>query len=208
MLQIAKSLSQISDSSPSRRISHANWVIKNRVKLDFHIMLSSAHLYAQNLSRLAFRRHLERAATDLAIGRETLRRNARINHQIKSLTTKRAVNGFRNFHLEKSFPSCVSSISWFPANVLREDLGPRMSYWILPPCQRAVRPGARPFQAAAMCEPSKGMDLSETDNCSADAAAWKGRAPGRTARWQGAVSRRSLLPMTADFGLWTSDFRL
>src|ERR1043166_3205536 len=36
-----------------------------------------------------------------------------------------------------------------------------------------------------MCEPSKGMDLSETDNCSADASAWKGLAPGPTARWQG-----------------------
>ena|ERR1051326_5568308 len=53
-----------------------------------------------------------------------------------------------------------------------------VSIWILP------RGGARPFQAAAMCEPSKGIVLSETDNCSADAAARKGRAPGRTARWQ------------------------
>src|ERR1043165_1719921 len=54
-----------------------------------------------------------------------------------------------------------------------------VSIWILPPG------GARPFQAGAMCEPSKGMDLSETDNSSADAAAREGRARGRTARWQG-----------------------
>src|ERR1051326_6629876 len=45
-----------------------------------------------------------------------------------------------------------------------------------------------------MCEPSKGMNLSETDNCSAGAAAWKGRAPGRTARWQGG----SIQPPWAD----------
>src|ERR1043166_8580838 len=36
-----------------------------------------------------------------------------------------------------------------------------------------------------MCGPSKDMDLSETDNCSVDAAAWKGRAPGRMALCQG-----------------------
>ena len=57
----------------------------------------------------------------------------------------------------------------------------------LSPCCSGALSGARarPFQAAAMYEPSNGMDLSETDNCSADAAAWKGGAPGRTARWQG-----------------------
>src|SRR5207249_4200367 len=41
------------------------------------------------------------------------------------------------------------------------------------PSGYCARGGAGPFQAAAMCEPSKGMDLAETDNCSADAAAWK-----------------------------------
>jgi hypothetical protein len=81
------------------------------------------------------------------------------------------------FQPEQKGPNCPQ-----PANPCQRSRSARSVWRASGYCPRG---GARPFQAAAMCEPSKGMDLSETDNCSADAAAWKGRAPDRTARWQG-----------------------
>jgi len=53
---------------------------------------------AQNFSRLAFHRHAERAATDLAVSSKLLCGNARVDSQIKCLAAKRTLNRFRGFH--------------------------------------------------------------------------------------------------------------
>src|ERR1043166_7145011 len=81
------------------------------------------------------------------------------------------------FQPEQKGPNCPQ-----PANPCQRSRSARSVWRASGYCPRG---GARPFQAAAMCEPSKGMDLSETDNCSADAAAWKGRAPDGRARLAG-----------------------
>src|ERR1051326_7141991 len=74
------------------------------------------------------------------------------------------------FQSEQKGPNCPQ-----PANPCQRSRSARSVWRASGYCPRG---GAGLFQAAAMCEPSKGMDLSETDNCSADAAAWKARAPG------------------------------
>ena len=54
-----------------------------------------------------------------------------------------------------------------------------LSCWTLPPCQRAVRPGARFFRAATSAELLSVSDRSMPFDDSHIAAAWKGRAPPR-----------------------------
>jgi hypothetical protein len=60
---------------------------------------STGDLEADHLARLAFDRDLERAAANLAIGRESLVRLARVNDELKLLPTEGALDGFRDFHL-------------------------------------------------------------------------------------------------------------
>src|ERR1035437_5607509 len=57
------------------------------------------HFQAQNLSRLRLDKHLEGPATYFAIGRKPLAGSARVNHQVKALTTIRALNSFTGFHV-------------------------------------------------------------------------------------------------------------
>ena len=53
--------------------------------------LASGH-QAQHFARLAFGDDFERPAADLAIRSETLRRNAGVDDQLKSLAAERALN--------------------------------------------------------------------------------------------------------------------
>jgi hypothetical protein len=53
---------------------------------------------AQNFARFAFDDDLERAATHLAIRREPLERQRRVNHHLKRLAAERTLNVLRNFH--------------------------------------------------------------------------------------------------------------
>jgi hypothetical protein len=65
--------------------------------------LSSLYLDAQDFPRLAFRKYFERTATHLAIGRESLCPDTRVNHEFKTLPAKRALNGFGCFHVSACF---------------------------------------------------------------------------------------------------------
>jgi hypothetical protein len=53
---------------------------------------------AQNFTRLALDRDLERTAADFAIRREPLTADARINHDRARLAAERTGNRFTNFH--------------------------------------------------------------------------------------------------------------
>jgi len=55
-------------------------------------------LNAQDFAGLAFDNDLEWPATDFAIGRKSLCRNAGIDHEIEALAAKWALNGFGSFH--------------------------------------------------------------------------------------------------------------
>ena len=55
-------------------------------------------LQTQNFSRLALGGDFNRAAANLAIGRETLGGRAGVNHQFKALTAERTLDGRRDFH--------------------------------------------------------------------------------------------------------------
>jgi hypothetical protein len=56
------------------------------------------HLNTRDFAGLAFNKNLKWPATDFAIGRKSLRRNACIDHEIKALAAKWALNGFGDFH--------------------------------------------------------------------------------------------------------------
>lgn len=58
----------------------------------------SQNLQRKHFARFALGRHFERAATNLAIGGETLRRDAGVDHQFKGLTTERTLHRFGNLH--------------------------------------------------------------------------------------------------------------
>jgi hypothetical protein len=60
---------------------------------------SALHLNAQDFPGFAFGNDLEWPATDLAIGRESLRGNAGIEHDFEALAAKWALNGFGDFHI-------------------------------------------------------------------------------------------------------------
>jgi hypothetical protein len=57
------------------------------------------HLNTQDFAGLAFDNDFEWPATDFAIGRKSLRRNAGINHEVEALAAKWALDGFGNFHV-------------------------------------------------------------------------------------------------------------
>jgi hypothetical protein len=57
------------------------------------------HLNIQDFARLAFGKHFKWPATDLAVSRKPLRRNARIDHKLKGLAAVWALDGFGNFHV-------------------------------------------------------------------------------------------------------------
>jgi hypothetical protein len=61
--------------------------------------LPGLNFKAQDLPRLTFGNHLERTATNFAIGRETLEGDAGINDNFESLSAKGALDRFRHFHL-------------------------------------------------------------------------------------------------------------
>ena len=58
----------------------------------------STRLQAEDFPRFALHRHFKRAATDLAIGDELLRRNGSIDLELETLPAKRAANVFGAFH--------------------------------------------------------------------------------------------------------------
>jgi hypothetical protein len=60
--------------------------------------LVTLDIQAQNFPRLALDDDFKRPATNLAIGGETLRRDARIDGQIKRLAAERALDGFGYLH--------------------------------------------------------------------------------------------------------------
>jgi hypothetical protein len=62
-------------------------------------LVLALYLNTQDFAGFAFDRNLEWPATDLAIGRKPLRRNAGIDHDFKPLTAKWALDGFGNFHI-------------------------------------------------------------------------------------------------------------
>jgi len=53
---------------------------------------------AENFTWLAFRHDFEWTATDFAIGRDSLVRNAGVQCEFKGLTAVRTLNSFGNFH--------------------------------------------------------------------------------------------------------------
>jgi hypothetical protein len=59
------------------------------------------HLKTQDLAGLALGKHLKWATTDLAIGREALGCDACVDHKLKTLATKWALNGFGYFHVTR-----------------------------------------------------------------------------------------------------------
>jgi len=59
---------------------------------------------AQNFARFAFRNDVERAAAHFAIRHKPLERHTRIDHHLKLLTTKRALDVFGNFHVLNLVP--------------------------------------------------------------------------------------------------------
>jgi hypothetical protein len=56
------------------------------------------HVQAQNFARLALRNDFARAAADLAVGRETLKTRARVNHDLEALPAVRTLDGLGDFH--------------------------------------------------------------------------------------------------------------
>ena len=54
---------------------------------------------ADDLARLAFSAHFKRPAADLAIRGETLAGDAGVEDELGLLSTKRALNGSRSFHV-------------------------------------------------------------------------------------------------------------
>jgi hypothetical protein len=52
-----------------------------------------------DFARLAFGNNVEWPATDLAIGGETLCRDAGVEHDFEALTAKGALDGFGDFHV-------------------------------------------------------------------------------------------------------------
>jgi len=65
-----------------------------------HFGSVAGYVHAEDFARLAFQRHLERAAAHLAIRREALARHARVNRHLGRLAAKRALDGFANFHAQ------------------------------------------------------------------------------------------------------------
>ncbi len=66
-------------------------------------------LQVQHLARLALGHHLERAATDLAVSRESLSLNARIHRQVEALAAVRALDGFAALHMPAIFILCEAN---------------------------------------------------------------------------------------------------
>ena len=61
-------------------------------------LVLALRLNAQDFARLTFNKDLEWPATDLAIGRKPLRRNAGIDRKFEDLTAKGTLDGFGDFH--------------------------------------------------------------------------------------------------------------
>jgi len=59
-----------------------------------NVPLTAQHIQGENFSRLAFSHDFEGAATDLAISREALRGNARVDDQLEALAAERALDIF------------------------------------------------------------------------------------------------------------------
>jgi hypothetical protein len=56
------------------------------------------HLKTHDFARFAFGKDLKRPAADLAIGGESLGRDAGIDYELKALPAKGALNGLGDFH--------------------------------------------------------------------------------------------------------------
>jgi hypothetical protein len=67
--------------------------------------LIASHVQAQNFPGLALDRHFKRPAANLAIRRESLRRDAGIHADFKRLPAERALNRFGNFHGHTLMPN-------------------------------------------------------------------------------------------------------
>jgi len=88
------------------------------MKTDYRLI--SLHLQAQNFARLAFHRHLKRAAAHFAIRREPLAGHAGVNRQFKRLAAKWTLNCFRGFHVRKLTASDKKSNGIEPEKIFSE----------------------------------------------------------------------------------------
>src|ERR1039458_10198787 len=85
-----------SDDRPASRSCNAQ-IVRSHVQL--LAPSGFTHFQAQNLSRFILNKHLEGPAAYFAISRKPLAGGARVNHQVKALATKRALNSFTGFHV-------------------------------------------------------------------------------------------------------------
>jgi len=64
----------------------------------------AGHLEAQNFAWLTFRDHFKRATANFAISGETLRREAGVDDQFKTLAAKRTLDGPGKIHQKTQTP--------------------------------------------------------------------------------------------------------